>query len=145
MERLLTNPSSLGYCEEHLSAIDLNGCSEMFNILNGFIATMGLCDQKGVCEVVIDSSRFPLWSLWERSDVGRGWAACLACRSKSSLFSFQPSTTKSLQLMDVSGDEIAEAVLKQFEDLPGKAKPLNRGNGVREWVPLSGIVAQGIP
>lgn len=47
--------------------------------------------------------------------------------------------------MDVSGDAITEVVLKQFDALPVKAKPLVRGGGVREWVPLSGIVAQGNP
>jgi hypothetical protein len=47
--------------------------------------------------------------------------------------------------MDVSGDDIADVVLKQFDVLPAKAKPLVRGGGVREWVPLSGIVAQGNP
>jgi tRNA-specific adenosine deaminase 1 len=47
--------------------------------------------------------------------------------------------------MDVSGDDIAELVLKQFDALPGKAKPLVRSGGVKEWVPLSGIVAQGKP
>ena len=46
------------------------------------------------------------------------------------------------------GDEIAQAVLSQFDALPSKGKPLNRGFdnkgiNVREWVPLSGIVAQG--
>jgi tRNA-specific adenosine deaminase 1 len=45
--------------------------------------------------------------------------------------------------MDVSGDEIAEAVLKEFDKWPTKRKPLRRGDGVQEWVPLSGIVAQG--
>lgn len=42
-----------------------------------------------------------------------------------------------------SGDKIANVVLKQFDGLPTKRKPLNRGEGVREWVPLSGIVASG--
>jgi tRNA-specific adenosine deaminase 1 len=46
-------------------------------------------------------------------------------------------------VMDVSGDEIAEVVLKEFEKWPTKRKPLLRGDGVKEWVPLSGIVAQG--
>ncbi|RFU32639.1 hypothetical protein B7463_g3706, partial [Scytalidium lignicola] len=46
--------------------------------------------------------------------------------------------------MEISGDEIAQAVLKQFDKLPTKRKPLVRGGGVREWVPLSGIVVQGI-
>ncbi|CAD6444446.1 4c181175-502f-4b82-a424-2b5343324335 [Sclerotinia trifoliorum] len=47
------------------------------------------------------------------------------------------------QSNDPSGDEIANVVLKQFDELPAKRKPLNRGEGVREWVPLSGIVASG--
>ncbi|APA11896.1 hypothetical protein SS1G_05425 [Sclerotinia sclerotiorum 1980 UF-70] len=47
------------------------------------------------------------------------------------------------QINDPSGDEIANVVLKQFDELPAKRKPLNRGEGVREWVPLSGIVASG--
>ncbi|KAH8597792.1 adenosine-deaminase [Bisporella sp. PMI_857] len=45
--------------------------------------------------------------------------------------------------MSISGDKIAQVVLDRFNDLPAKAKPLNRGSGLREWVPLSGIVAQG--
>jgi hypothetical protein len=44
---------------------------------------------------------------------------------------------------DAPSDEIADAVLKQFYDLPKKGKPLVRGGGVKEWVPLSGIVAEG--
>ena len=46
-------------------------------------------------------------------------------------------------MMDVTGDEIALAVLHRFEKLPQKAKPLNRGTKGKEWVPLSGIVASG--
>ncbi|KAH7336247.1 adenosine deaminase/editase [Rhexocercosporidium sp. MPI-PUGE-AT-0058] len=45
--------------------------------------------------------------------------------------------------MDISGDEIADVVLREFDKWPNKRKPLLRGDGVREWVPLSGIVAQG--
>lgn len=45
--------------------------------------------------------------------------------------------------MGISGDEIADVVLKEFEKWPQKRKPLMRGDGVREWVPLSGIVAEG--
>jgi hypothetical protein len=47
--------------------------------------------------------------------------------------------------MEVSGDEIADVVLKQFESWEKKRGPQLRTNGVREWVPLSGIVAQGKP
>ncbi|KAF7870447.1 hypothetical protein EAF04_004191 [Stromatinia cepivora] len=47
------------------------------------------------------------------------------------------------QIDEPSGDEIANVVLKLFDELPTKRKPLNRGEGVREWVPLSGIVASG--
>ncbi|KIN04484.1 hypothetical protein OIDMADRAFT_156477 [Oidiodendron maius Zn] len=45
--------------------------------------------------------------------------------------------------MGASSNDIADAVLKQFDDLPKKAKPLHRGGGIREWVPLCGIVAEG--
>lgn len=46
-------------------------------------------------------------------------------------------------MMEVSGDEIADVVLKKFDGWEKKSKPAVRTNGVREWVPLSGIVAQG--
>ncbi|EPE26452.1 adenosine-deaminase-containing protein [Glarea lozoyensis ATCC 20868] len=42
--------------------------------------------------------------------------------------------------MDVSGDEIADAVLTQFDSWEKKRKPMNRADNVKEWVPLSGIV-----
>jgi hypothetical protein len=45
--------------------------------------------------------------------------------------------------MSVTEDAIANAVLQQFDKLPQRRKPQDRGNGLREWVPLSGIVAQG--
>ncbi|KAH6648725.1 adenosine deaminase/editase [Truncatella angustata] len=44
--------------------------------------------------------------------------------------------------MTVTPDIIASLVLHQFDQLPTKRKPLVRDNGVHEWVPLSGIVAQ---
>lgn len=37
---------------------------------------------------------------------------------------------------------IAEAVLTQFSKLPAKRKPKVRDNGLYEWVPISGIVAE---
>lgn len=40
----------------------------------------------------------------------------------------------------ISGDEIAACVLDTFRKLPAKRKPLQRPNGSREWVPLSGVV-----
>ena len=46
-------------------------------------------------------------------------------------------------MMEVSGDEIADVVLRQFDSWEKKRKPQVRTNGVREWVSLSGIVAQG--
>jgi len=46
-------------------------------------------------------------------------------------------------LMEVTGDEIAETVQKQFNRLPQKRKPQSRGDSLQEWVPLSGIVARG--
>jgi hypothetical protein len=48
-------------------------------------------------------------------------------------------------VMDIPGDEIADAVLQEFERWPKKRKPLIRNDGTKEWVPLSGIVAQGWP
>jgi tRNA-specific adenosine deaminase 1 len=46
--------------------------------------------------------------------------------------------------MEATADEIAEVVLQKFHSLPSKCKPLVRGSGLREWVPLSGIVAEGL-
>ncbi|KAK4042496.1 adenosine deaminase/editase [Parachaetomium inaequale] len=40
-------------------------------------------------------------------------------------------------------DDIASAVLEEFRKLPAKRKPVVRDNGLREWVPLSGIVVKG--
>ncbi|CCE33649.1 related to tRNA-specific adenosine deaminase 1 [Claviceps purpurea 20.1] len=37
---------------------------------------------------------------------------------------------------------IARTVISQFNKLPAKRKPTIRDNGLREWVPLSGIVAE---
>jgi tRNA-specific adenosine deaminase 1 len=45
--------------------------------------------------------------------------------------------------MEVPGDAIAETVQTQYDLLPQKRKPQARGDTLREWVPLSGIVAQG--
>ncbi|KAI0883831.1 adenosine deaminase/editase [Annulohypoxylon maeteangense] len=44
--------------------------------------------------------------------------------------------------MTISPDVIAELVQKHYDALPAKRKPTIRGNGLREWVPLAGIVAQ---
>jgi len=51
--------------------------------------------------------------------------------------------------MDINADAIAQLVMVQFDTLPTKAKPLvrgldNKGVNVREWVPMSGIVAQSL-
>lgn len=43
---------------------------------------------------------------------------------------------------EVTGDDIADAVLKSFNALPRKAKPVVRNATTKEWVPLSGIAAQ---
>lgn len=40
-------------------------------------------------------------------------------------------------------DEIASVVLEQFDRQPQKRKPAVRDNGIHEWVPMSGIVAEG--
>ncbi|OTA87531.1 hypothetical protein M434DRAFT_23907 [Hypoxylon sp. CO27-5] len=44
--------------------------------------------------------------------------------------------------MTVTADDIAALVQKHYDALPPKRKPVVRGNGLREWVPLAGIVAQ---
>jgi tRNA-specific adenosine deaminase 1 len=46
--------------------------------------------------------------------------------------------------MVVSGDEVADVVLKQFESWEKKRKPMNRTADIKEWVPLSGIVLHGL-
>lgn len=45
--------------------------------------------------------------------------------------------------MTVTADDIAALVQSHYDALPPKRKPAVRGNGLREWVPLAGIVAQG--
>ncbi|KAK1641409.1 adenosine-deaminase [Colletotrichum phormii] len=44
--------------------------------------------------------------------------------------------------MSADPDEIADVVLRQFKKLPAKRRPQVRDNGLHEWVPLSGIVAE---
>jgi len=46
--------------------------------------------------------------------------------------------------MTVGAGAIASVVLEEYDRLPAKRKPAVRDNGLHEWVPLSGIVAQGI-
>ncbi|KAI0600614.1 adenosine deaminase/editase [Biscogniauxia sp. FL1348] len=45
--------------------------------------------------------------------------------------------------MTATADLIASLVQQQYDELPAKRKPAVRDNGLHEWVPLSGIVAQG--
>jgi tRNA-specific adenosine deaminase 1 len=47
-------------------------------------------------------------------------------------------------MMATDADDIALVVLEEFRKLPAKRKPAVRDNGLREWVPLSGIVVKGI-
>ena len=44
--------------------------------------------------------------------------------------------------MTPRADAVAHAVISQFDALPAKRKPGIRDNGLHEWVPLSGIVAE---
>lgn len=67
----------------------------------------------------------------------------LSSRSETEIFDVW-ATHPVRYAMEVSGDDIANVVLEQFDKLPAKRKPQVRGPGVREWVPLSGIVAQGV-
>ncbi|KAK3694822.1 adenosine deaminase/editase [Podospora appendiculata] len=45
--------------------------------------------------------------------------------------------------MTSEADAVASLVIDEFKKLPAKRKPSVRDNGMHEWVPLSGIVAQG--
>jgi tRNA-specific adenosine deaminase 1 len=42
--------------------------------------------------------------------------------------------------MNADADAIADCVLSTFDRLPEKRKPRPRNDGLREWVPLAGIV-----
>ncbi|KAF9871906.1 hypothetical protein CkaCkLH20_10538 [Colletotrichum karsti] len=44
--------------------------------------------------------------------------------------------------MSTDPNAVADLVLRQFRELPAKRKPAVRDNGLHEWVPLSGIVAE---
>ena len=46
--------------------------------------------------------------------------------------------------MIATPDDIALLVQKQYDALPAKRKPAVRDNGLHEWVPLSGIVAESM-
>ncbi|KAI1300419.1 adenosine deaminase/editase [Xylaria venustula] len=52
------------------------------------------------------------------------------------------NTQNASQDMTANSDLIASLVQKEFDKLPAKRKPVIRDNGLREWVPLSGIVAE---
>ena len=62
----------------------------------------------------------------------------------SNYASVEPHATK-MENVSVSSfaDGVANAVIAQFRQLPAKRKPLARESGPQEWVPLSGIVAEG--
>ncbi|GAB1311673.1 hypothetical protein MFIFM68171_01883 [Madurella fahalii] len=45
--------------------------------------------------------------------------------------------------IESEADAIASTVLEAFRKLPAKRKPTVRDNGLREWVPLAGIVVKG--
>src|SRR4051812_6870791 len=57
----------------------------------------------------------------------------------------QPRTPCGSEAMEADADQIALAVTTEFARLAPKRKPQVRSNGVREWTPLSGIVARGEP
>lgn len=44
--------------------------------------------------------------------------------------------------MATEADLVASLVQQEYDKLPAKWKPTVRDNGLHEWVPLSGIVAQ---
>ena len=44
--------------------------------------------------------------------------------------------------MATAADLVASLVQQEYDKLPAKWKPAVRDNGLHEWVPLSGIVAE---
>jgi tRNA-specific adenosine deaminase 1 len=44
----------------------------------------------------------------------------------------------------ITEDAIATTVLTTFATLPSKYKPRDRADGSKEWVPISGIVIEGL-
>ena len=44
--------------------------------------------------------------------------------------------------MATAADLVASLVQQEYDKLPVKWKPAVRNNGIHEWVPLSGVVAQ---
>ncbi|KAL0937999.1 tRNA-specific adenosine deaminase [Colletotrichum truncatum] len=46
------------------------------------------------------------------------------------------------QMTAADANSIADLVLRRFQQLPAKRKPQIRDNGLHEWVPMSGIVAE---
>lgn len=56
---------------------------------------------------------------------------------------FKTQSLKRHAGMAAEADDVASLVLEEFSKLPAKRKPAVRDNGLREWVPLSGIVVKG--
>ena len=47
------------------------------------------------------------------------------------------------KLMETLEDQVARSFHEAFDALPAKCKPRTSENGVREWIPLSGIAVIG--
>ncbi|KAJ0165432.1 tRNA-specific adenosine deaminase 1 [Colletotrichum tanaceti] len=54
----------------------------------------------------------------------------------------RPLTDRLRLQMATDPEQVAALVLRQFQKLPAKRRPQVRDNGLHEWVPLSGIVAE---
>lgn len=80
------------------------------------------------------------------SSVSLGEIAWRNCQPSATPFSLwqQHDSVMDISKDEVTGDDIANAVLKSFDALPRKAKPVERNATTKEWVPLSGIVAQSL-
>jgi hypothetical protein len=59
-------------------------------------------------------------------------------RAHSPHINIQP--LQHISQMTPAPDAIADCVLAAFDQLPARRKPRPRGDGEKEWVPLSGIV-----
>jgi hypothetical protein len=117
------------------------GCIEGIDLLRGFI--FKICRNANLCG---EGAMLCLSLLIEVETLGcEAGRHDVSRKSVLSLLLLLPSNYVSSHVMEISGDAIAEVVLKEFEKWPAKRKPLVRSDGVKEWVPLSGIVAQGLP
>lgn len=72
---------------------------------------------------------------WQKYSLGEHLQGDLQARSMT-----PPRRTKLIETLE---DQVARSFHEAFDALPAKCKPRTSENGVREWVPLSGIAVVG--